>query len=166
MCDRSEFWESLRSGKFASMVSEAVPGQKLTNPEEVYNAVKPLIADQSDVEQFHCIFLNAKNKVLGIEKLFAGTITSAAVYPREIIKRILALKSSAVILIHNHPSGDPEPSNSDYQITIKIGMALESIGVCLHDHVIIGKGYYSMQRAGKLKIIQEKISEIPNISMD
>ena len=166
MCDKSElwFWDSLRSGKFASMVSEAVTGQKLTTPEEVYNTVKPLIAEQDDVEQFYCIFLNAKNKILAIEKLFSGTITSATVYPREIVKRILTLKSAAVVLIHNHPSGDPEPSSSDYQITVKIGIALESIGVCIHDHIIIGNSYYhSMQQTGKLKTIQDKISEIPVI---
>lgn len=160
MCEKSEFWNNLRSGKFSSMVEESSPGQQLSNPEEVYNVVKPLIAGHNDVEAFYCIFMNAKNKVLAIKKMFSGTITTAAVYPREIIKKVLEFKSSAVVLIHNHPSGDPEPSNSDYEITVKIGIALESIGVCIQDHIVIGKGYHSMQQSGKLKTIQDKISDI------
>ena len=142
------------------MVCESTPGQQLSGPDDVYNVVKPLIAGHVDVEAFYCIFMNAKNKVLSIEKMFSGTITTSAVYPREIIKKVLEFKSSAVVLCHNHPSGDTEPSNSDYEITLKIGFALDSIGVCIHDHIVIGKGYHSMQQSGKLKIIQDKISDV------
>lgn len=161
MCeDKNNFWSDLKSGRFASMVRESSTGQKLNNPEETFNIMKPLFAaDQDDVESFWVIFLNAKNKILGIEKLFSGSITSSTVYPREIVKRILALKSAAVILIHNHPSGDTEPSNADYIITTKIGVVLESISVTIHDHMIIGDGYHSMAESGKLKSIQNKISE-------
>lgn len=159
MCENIDFWTDLKSGRFASMVRESSMGQKLNNPEETFNIMKPLFADQDDVESFWVIFLNAKNKILGIEKLFSGSITSSTVYPREIVKRILALKSAAVILVHNHPSGDTEPSNADYIITTKIGVVLESINVTIHDHMIIGIGYHSMAESGKLKSIQNKISE-------
>ena len=159
MCENIDFWTDLKSGRFASMVRESSTGQKLNNPEETYNIMKPLFADQDDVESFYVIFLNAKNKILGIEKLFSGSITSSSVYPREIVKRVLALKSSAVILVHNHPSGDTEPSNSDYTITTKIGVVLESISVTIHDHIIVGEGYHSLAESGRLKIIQDKISE-------
>ncbi len=159
MGENIDFWTDLKSGRFASMVRESSVGQKLNNPVETYNIMKPLFADQDDVESFWVVFLNAKNKILGIEKLFAGSITSSTVYPREIVKRILALKSAAVILVHNHPSGDTEPSNSDYIITTKIGVVLESISVMIHDHMIIGDGYHSMAESGKLKNIQNKISE-------
>lgn len=159
MCENIDFWADLKSGRFASMVRESSTGQKLNNPEETYNIMKPLFADQDDVESFYVIFLNAKNKILGIEKLFSGSITSSSVYPREIVKRVLALKSSAVILVHNHPSGDTEPSNSDYTITTKIGVVLESISVTIHDHIIVGEGYHSLAESGRLKIIQDKISE-------
>ncbi|MBU2431775.1 MAG: DNA repair protein RadC, partial [Proteobacteria bacterium] len=125
-----------------------------------YNTIKPLFADQDDVETFYCIFLNAKNKILAIEKMFSGTISTSSVYPREIIKKVLTHKSTAVVLAHNHPSGDPEPSSSDYAITIRIGIALESIGVTVHDHLVVADGYYSMASSGKLKTIQDKISEI------
>ena len=159
MCEKTKFWNDLRSGRFASMVKESSRGQKLANPDEVYNTMKPMFADQDDVESFYVIFLNAKNKVLAIEKMFSGSITSSSVYPREIVKRVLALKSSAAILVHNHPSGDTEPSTSDYTITTRIGVVLESISVMIHDHMIIGDGYHSMAESGKLKIIQDKISE-------
>jgi len=159
MCEKTEFWNDLRSGKFASMVRESSTGQKLNNPEETYNIMKPLYSDHDDVESFYVIFLNAKNNILKIEKLFSGSITSSSVYPREIVKRVLVLKSAAVILVHNHPSGDTEPSNSDYAITTRIGVVLESISVMVHDHMIIGDGYRSMAESGKLKIIQDKILE-------
>jgi len=159
MCEKTEFWNDLRSGRFASMVQESVRGKSLANPEEVYNTMKPMFADQDDVESFYVIFLNAKNKILKIEKMFSGSITSSSVYPREIVKRVLTLKSTGVVLVHNHPSGDTEPSNSDYTITTRIGVVLESMGVMIHDHMIIGDGHHSMAESGKLKIIQDKISE-------
>ena len=160
MCAKTEFWNDLKSGKFAEMVRESTKGQKITNAEEVYNTMKPLYAEQDDVEAFYCIFLNAKNKVLAIEKMFSGSISCSSVYPREIVKRVIALKSTSVVLIHNHPSGDPEPSRTDISITTRIGIALDSIGVCVHDHIIIGDGYYSMTGSGELKKMQDKIADI------
>jgi DNA repair protein RadC len=160
MCEKTEFWNDLKSGKFAAMVRESTKGQKITNAEEVYNTMKPLFADQDDVESFYCIFLNAKNKVLAIEKMFSGSISCSSVYPREIVKRVIALKSTSVVLIHNHPSGDPEPSRTDISITTRIGIALDSIGVCVHDHIIIGDGFYSMAGSGELKKMHNKISDI------
>jgi DNA repair protein RadC len=160
MCEKTEFWNDLKSGKFAELVRESTKGQKITNAEEVYNTMKPLYAEQDDVEAFYCIFLNAKNKVLAIEKMFSGSISSSSVYPREIVKRVITLKSTSVVLIHNHPSGDPEPSRTDISITTRIGIALDSIGVCVHDHIIIGDGYYSMASSGELKKMQDKISNL------
>ncbi|MCD4676908.1 MAG: JAB domain-containing protein [Desulfobacula sp.] len=165
MYGSKEFWNDVKSGKFATMVKESSKGLKIANAEEVYNIMKPLFAEQDDVECFYCIFLNAKNKVLSIEKMFSGSILSASVYPREIVKKVLSLKSTSVILIHNHPSGDTEPSSSDYSITVKIAIALDSIGVCIHDHIIVGNGYSSMASIGKLKTIQEKVTDFSNISI-
>ncbi len=71
------------------MVKESVRGKSLANPEEVYNTMKPMFAGQDDVKSFYVIFLNAKNKILKIEKMFSGSITSSSVYPREIVKRVL-----------------------------------------------------------------------------
>ena len=91
-------------------------------------------------EQFACLFLNTRHRVIALETLFYGSINSAAVYPREILKRALTLNASAVILSHNHPSGDPEPSQADIRITKIIKQALDLIDIKCLDHMIIGQG--------------------------
>lgn len=139
------FWNELRSGKFASMVKETSKGQALSNSQDVYNVMKPMFAEQDDVESLFGIFLDAKNKVVGIEKLFSGSLTGSMVYPREIIKRILSLKAAAFVMVHNHPSGNPQPSPEDRQITLRVLVALKSIGVSFHDHIIVGDGWHSMR---------------------
>jgi DNA repair protein RadC len=128
MCQEQEalFWEDLKSGKFASMVRESVKAQSLSNASEVYNIVKPLFAEQDDVEAFYGIFLNAANRVLCIDKLCSGTLSSTAIYPREIVKKVLTYKSTAIVFAHNHPSGKTDPSREDYAITTKLAIALSS----------------------------------------
>ena len=71
--------------------------------------------------------------------MFTGTIDAAAVYPREVVKRALELNASAIILVHNHPSGDPTPSDADVSMTHQIKDAGDVLGILLHDHLIIGK---------------------------
>jgi len=122
--------------------------------------MKPLFAETDDVESVYCIFLNTKNRILAIEKMFSGTISSSAIYPRELIKRVIALKSAAIVLTHNHPSGFVEPSAEDKAVTIKITMALESIDVTLHDHIIIGDGFHSMADSGWLKSIRSRYNNL------
>ena len=145
------FWDDLESGRFASMVKEASKGQCVSNSNQVYNIMKPLFAENDDVETIYCIFLNTKNKILGIEKMFSGSIAASAVYPREIVKRLIAVKASAFVMVHNHPSGDVTPSHEDQSITIRVGVAAASIDVALHDHIIVGQGYHSMADTGWLK---------------
>ena len=91
-------------------------------------------------ESFVIMYLTTQNELIAIETLFTGTINSSAVYPREIIKAVLANNAQCVILAHNHPSGETSPSNSDRAVTAKIKTALDSIDVNLLDHVIIGSG--------------------------
>lgn len=90
-------------------------------------------------EQFRVLFLDRKNRLIADEVLGRGTIDRAPVYPREIIKRALELESTALILTHNHPSGDPTPSQSDIDITKEIVQACKAIRVSVHDHLIIGR---------------------------
>jgi len=90
-------------------------------------------------EQFRILFLDRKNRLIADEVLGRGTIDRAPVYPREVIKRALALDSSAIILAHNHPSGDPTPSQSDIDMTHQITAAAKAIGITVHDHLIIGR---------------------------
>ena len=160
MNNSSTFWQDLKSGHFVSMVKEASQGQTLSNSREVYNVMKPLFAEIDDVEAVYCIFLNAKNRILAIEKMFSGSISASAIYPRELIKRILALKSSAIVLTHNHPSGGVEPSAEDKAITIKTAVALASIDATLHDHIIIGDGFHSMADSGWLQSIKGRYNDL------
>ncbi|TVQ55791.1 MAG: JAB domain-containing protein [Rhodobacteraceae bacterium] len=91
------------------------------------------------VERFHLLFLDRKNVLIADEMQARGTVDAVMVYPREVAKRALELNASAVIMAHNHPSGDPTPSRADVEMTRKVKAALAAVGVVLHDHVVIGK---------------------------
>lgn len=93
-----------------------------------------------DQEHFAIVFLNQQHQVLVSEVLFSGTLSSSAVYPRELIKLVLQHEAGAILMGHNHPSGSLEPSGSDRAITKKLKEALQSIDVKLLDHFIIGNG--------------------------
>lgn len=90
-------------------------------------------------EQFRVLFLDKKNRLIADEILGEGTVDRAPVYPREVIKRALTHEATAIILTHNHPSGDPTPSKSDIDMTHHMIEAMKPIGVTVHDHLIIGR---------------------------
>ena len=90
-------------------------------------------------EQFRILFLDKKNQLIADEVQQQGTVDHTPVYTREVIKRALELASTAIVLVHNHPSGDPTPSLADIDMTKKIIQAGEKLGVLVHDHLIIGK---------------------------
>ncbi len=92
------------------------------------------------IEQFRILFLDRKNHLIADEVQQHGTVDHTPVYPREVVKRALLLNASAVILVHNHPSGDPTPSRDDVEMTRMLHAALEPIGIALHDHLVIGHG--------------------------
>nr|WP_325175751.1 DNA repair protein RadC [Cereibacter sphaeroides] len=92
-----------------------------------------------ETEQLRVLFLDRKNTVIADEAMASGTVAHVPVYPREIAKRALELNASAVILIHNHPSGDPTPSTEDIEMTLEVAAACETIDVRVHDHIVIGK---------------------------
>ena len=92
-----------------------------------------------ETEQFRVLYLDRKNTLIADEAQADGTVDHVPVYPREVAKRALELNASALILVHNHPSGDPTPSKSDLTMTTRIEEAAKTIGVVLHDHVVIGK---------------------------
>ena len=154
------FWQSLKSGRFARMVKEESKGQELGGPHEVFNIIKPIFAENPDVERMYGIFLDTRNRILAIEKLFMGSLTSASVYPREIVKKVLSHKAGAAVITHNHPSGNTQPSSEDKQITKKVAMALAAIDVSLHDHIIVGDGYYSFSEHGLMEGITDEFNKI------
>ena len=91
-------------------------------------------------EQFRLLFLDRRNKLIADEVQQRGTIDHTPVYPREVVKRALELSAAAVILVHNHPSGDPTPSRADIEMTKEIVRAANAVGLVVHDHLVIGKG--------------------------
>ena len=92
-----------------------------------------------ETEQFRVFFLDRKNVLIADEEQAKGTVDHVPVYPREVVKRALHLNASALILVHNHPSGDPTPSEADIAMTVQVSAAAEALGLTLHDHIIIGK---------------------------
>jgi DNA repair protein RadC len=100
----------------------------------------------STVEEFHVLFLDRKNALMRDEREQRGTVDHTPVYTREVIKRALDLGASALILVHNHPSGDPTPSPADIAVTKDIVKAATSLGIKVHDHLIIGRGRHTSLR--------------------
>jgi DNA repair protein RadC len=92
-----------------------------------------------ETEQFRILFLDQKNVLIADEEQAKGTVNHVPVYPREVAKRALEINATAIILVHNHPSGDPTPSRADIDMTAQIAKACQAIDVLVHDHVIIGK---------------------------
>ncbi len=100
----------------------------------------------SGVEEFHLLFLDRKNALIAHERQQRGTVDHTPVYTREVVKRALELQASALILVHNHPSGDPTPSKDDIAVTLDIVKAAKPLGVTVHDHLIIGRGRHASLR--------------------
>ena len=98
-------------------------------------------------ERFHVLYLDRKNRVISDERLSTGTVDHVPVYPREVLRRSLALNASALIIVHNHPAGDPEPSAADLAMTMEIQKACAALGMTLHDHIITGAGRETSLRA-------------------
>lgn len=100
-------------------------------------------------EEFRIFFLNSKNMLIADELQGEGTVNHTPVYPREVVKRALEIGASSIILVHNHPSGDCTPSDSDIEMTQKILQATISVGIAVHDHIIIGgNNFFSFRNKG------------------
>ena len=104
----------------------------------------------NNVEQFRILFLDKKNRLIADEVQQTGTVDHAPVYPREVIKRSLELSATALILVHNHPSGDPTPSSADVQMTRQINDVARPLGITVHDHIVIGKSGHASMKGLKL----------------
>jgi DNA repair protein RadC len=103
------------------------------------------------IEQFRVLFLDTRNRLIADEAQSRGTVNHTPVYPREVVKRCLELGATALILVHNHPSGDPTPSRADIEMTAEVKAAAQALGIVLHDHLIIGNGrQLSFRREGLL----------------
>jgi DNA repair protein RadC len=98
-------------------------------------------------EEFHLLFLDRKNALLRDERQQQGTVDRTPVYPREVVKRALELNASAIIMVHNHPSGDVTPSRADIDMTKQVREAAKAVGIVLHDHLVIGRGKHASFRS-------------------
>jgi len=104
----------------------------------------------ADKEQFRILFLDKRNQLIADEVQQTGTVDHTPVYPREVIKRALELSSTALILVHNHPSGDPTPSQADIQMTKAIVEIASPLGISVHDHIIVGKNGHASLKGMRL----------------
>jgi DNA repair protein RadC len=104
----------------------------------------------ADREQFRVLFLDKRNQLIADELQQIGTVDHTPVYPREVVKRALELSATAIILVHNHPSGDPTPSRADIQMTEQIIAVATPLGISVHDHIIVGKDGHASLKGLKL----------------
>ena len=129
----------------------------LDSPERVFNTIQPATIGL-EVEKFWTLCLNRKNRLIRSSEVSSGTASNSLVHPREVFREAIRRSASAIICVHNHPSGDPSPSAADIKVTRQLREASEVLSIELHDHVIIGdrkadplgRGYYSFQEAGML----------------
>ena len=104
----------------------------------------------ADIEQFRILFLDKRNQLIADEVQQKGTVDHTPVYPREVVKRALELSATAVVLVHNHPSGDPTPSRADIQMTQAIIDVAKPLGIAVHDHIIVGRDGHASLKGLKL----------------
>jgi DNA repair protein RadC len=117
-------------------------GQSFNNSEEIYDHFRVRLGNQMQ-ESFFCIYLDNKHRILKEKEISVGIINKSLVHPREIFAPAIAIRACAIILIHNHPSGDPKPSGADIKITKRLVEVGELVGISILDHIIIGETYYS-----------------------
>ncbi|BDG72596.1 RadC family protein [Roseomonas fluvialis] len=130
--------------------AEAAEKPVLNNWDRLMDYLHAVMARER-VEQFRILFLDTKNRLLADEAQARGTVNHTPVYPREVVKRALELHATALLLVHNHPSGDPTPSREDIEMTAEVKKAAGVLSIVVHDHVIIGNGrVFSFRREGLL----------------
>ena len=142
--------------KIIKEAAERLSWEKLKDADEPVIASMDALVDYCrmkmaylDVEEFRLIYLNAKNMVIAENVQQRGTVNHVSIHPREVVKAALEKRACAVIMVHNHPTGDITPSKADIEVTKKVKEALLSMNIELHDHVIISKcGYYSFRDVG------------------
>jgi DNA repair protein RadC len=142
--------KTVRAAALLMTKQELIHRPVIGNWQKLLDYCRITLAEEK-TEQFHLLFLDHKNALIAAERQQTGTIDHAPVYPREVVKRALELGASAIIMLHNHPSGDPTPSKDDVAMTKAVAAAAEKLGILLHDHVVVGrKGHASLRSLGLL----------------
>jgi DNA repair protein RadC len=131
--------------------AEVIDRPVLNNWDRLIEYLTAVLARER-IEQFRVLYLDTRNRLLADEMQGHGTVNHTPVYPREIVKRALELHATALILVHNHPSGDPTPSRDDIEMTHEIQQAASALSIVVHDHIIIGNGkWVSFRRESLLR---------------
>ncbi len=115
---------------------------RIRGPSDVYRVVKRRF-EGKDREHFYVVLLNTKNEVLSLELISIGSLNASIVHPREILKPAILASAASIVLAHNHPTGDPEPSREDVEFTRRMAKCGELVGIPLIDHIVIGDGFYA-----------------------
>jgi|APSaa5957512622_1039677.scaffolds.fasta_scaffold56312_3 DNA repair protein RadC len=158
------FWKDLKSGKFAKMVIKESKGQYLKGSTEAFHVMKPIFAEVDDIERMFCIFMDQKNNIKSIDKVSEGSLNSASIYPRELIKKAIKCKAASVVISHNHPSGDPAPSREDRALTLKLVFSFKAVDINLLDHIVVGnRSYYSFADDGIMAELNQKFQEVTSL---
>jgi DNA repair protein RadC len=140
----------VQAGALRLARAEVIDRPVLSNWDRLMGYLNAVLARER-VEHFRILFLDNRNRLLADEAQARGTVNHTPVYPREVVKRALELHATAIILVHNHPSGDPTPSADDIAMTKEIGQAARALAIVLHDHVIVGNGrWLSFRQEGLL----------------
>lgn len=135
------------------------PNITLSSPQSVADYIREM--QDYDRERFKVLYLDIRNRLLGVENVAEGTINASLIHPREVIKGSLLANASGVILAHNHPSGIPDPSREDIEITSKLYQAFKLMGIDVIDAIVIGQeGYYSFSEKGLLSTLESGGSRI------
>ena len=124
--------------------------KKINSPEKAYNAIKTITNVQEEAQEvFGILILNTKNKIVAAHEVSRGTLNASMVHPREVFKPAVLHNAAAIICFHNHPSGDPEPSRDDIEITNRLVEAGKIMGIEILDHIIVGDDeYVSLKKRG------------------
>ena len=123
---------------------------EVTNPRQAFAVLKPRVQDWSR-EHFLVVLLDARNGVVGIETVSVGSLSASIVHPREVFKPAVVASAAGIIVGHNHPSGDPEPSPEDLAVTKRLVNAGELLGIQIHDHIVFSeRGFVSLKERGSV----------------
>ncbi len=142
------FLASVRAAMLHALAREACAGPLLASSPALIDYLHLRLAHAAD-EQFRVLYLNARNALLRDEAVASGTPNEVSVHPRIILKRALELGATALILVHNHPSGSPDPSPGDIQTTARIVRAAKALDIVVHDHLVIARsGWRSFRQSG------------------
>jgi len=132
---------AIELGKRINSKLDNINKMKVTNSNIIYDYYKDILVDKKQ-EYFYCVYLDTKNQIIKDKLLYIGTINESLIHPREIFKEAYLLSASGIICIHNHPSGNSNPSNNDKIITKQLKQAGDILGIRILDHIIIGKEEY------------------------